>query len=250
MRAFALIERQTIADEHDPAIVTETIRLHRLVRQVAADRCPETARESARCALIAALAAVYPDDISDATTWSTTWPRLRRLDGLAVALLDAAPPQAAEEAAGRLLNGLAAYRQYALGAFAQARPFYERALALREKRLGPDHPDTAETLNNFALSLREEGNPEAARALLERALAINEQALGPEHAATATSVNNLALLLRDQGDLAAARPLFERALAGVEKAFGADHPATAASSRQSRPPAQGRGRPAGGARAA
>jgi tetratricopeptide (TPR) repeat protein len=229
LRAFALIERQSIADEHDPAIVTETIRLHRLVRQVAADRCSDAARENARRALIAALAAVYPDEISDAKTWPTTWPRLRRLDGLAVALLDAAPPETAEAAAEHLFIGLAAYRQYALGAFAQARPFYERALALREKRLGPDHPDTAETLNNFALSLREEGNYEAARALLERALAINEKAFGPEHAATATSVNNLALLLRDQRDLAAARPLFERALASVEKSFGADHPATAAS---------------------
>src|SRR3984957_19554588 len=229
LRAFALIERQSIADEHDPAIVTETIRLHRLVRQVAADRCSDAARENARRALIAALAAVYPDEISDAKTWPTTWPRLRRLDGLAVALLDAAPPETAEAAAEHLFIGLAAYRQYALGAFAQARPFYERALALREKRLGPDHPDTAETLNNFALSLREEGNYEAARALLERALAINEKAFGPEHAATATSVNNLALLLRDQRDLAAARPLFERALASVEKSFGADDPATAAS---------------------
>ena len=224
LRAFALIERQSIEDERDPSIVTETIRLHRLVRQVAADRCADADREKLRGALIAALAAVYPDEISDARTW----PRARRLDGLALALLEAALPQAAEEAAGRLLNGLAEYRRYALGAFAQARPLYEWALALREKRLGPDHPDTAETLNNFAFSLREEGNYEAARALFERALAINEKAFGAAHAATAPSVNNLALLLRDQGDLAAARPLFERALAGIEKSFGADHPATAA----------------------
>ena len=225
LRAFALIDRQSIADERDPEIVTETIRLHRLVRQVAADRCPDVERENARCALMSALAAVYPDEISDARTW----PRARRLDALALALLDATPSEAVEEAAGRLLHGLGIYRQHALGAFAQARPFYERALALREKCRGRDHPDTAETLNSFALSLREEGNYEAARALFERALAINEQAFGPAHAATATSVNNLALLLREQGDLAAARPLFERALAGVEKMFGADHPATATS---------------------
>ena len=225
LRAFALIERQSIEDERDPSMVTETIRLHRLVRQVAADRCPDGERQTARCALIATLAAVYPDEIADAKTW----PRARRLDGPAMALLEAPPPEAVEEAAARLLDRLAAYRQYALGAFAQARPLYERALALREKRLGPDHPDTAETLNNFALSQREEGNLEAARPLLERALAINERAFGREHAATATTVNNLALLLRDLGDLAAARPLFERALASVEKSFGADHPATAAS---------------------
>jgi tetratricopeptide (TPR) repeat protein len=225
LRAFALIERQTIADERDPSIATETISLHRLVRQVAADRTSGAERDRAQCALIAALAAVYPDEISDAKTW----PRARRLDGPALALIGAALPEAAEEAASRLFNGLAEYRRNALGAYAQARPLYERALALREKRLGPEHPDTAEILNNLALSLREEGNHEAARPLFERALAINEKALGSEHAATATSVNNLALLLRDQGDIAAARPLFERALASVEKAFGAEHPATAAS---------------------
>jgi tetratricopeptide (TPR) repeat protein len=225
LRAFALIDRQSTVDERDPEIVTETIRLHRLVRQVAADRCSDAERENARCALIGALAAVYPDEIADARTW----PRARRLDALALALLDATPPEAVEEAAGRLLHGLATYRQYALGSFAQARLFYERALALRERCCGRDHPDTAETLNNFALLLREEGNYEAARALLERALAINEKAFGPAHAATATGVNNLALLLREQGDLAAARPLFERALAGVEKTHGPDHPATATS---------------------
>ena len=225
LRAFALVERQMISDERDPNFITETIRLHRLVREVAADRCPDAERENARCALMRALAAVYPDEISDARTW----PRARRLDALVLDLLDVTPPEAVEEAAGRLLHGLATYRQYALGAFAQARPLYERALALREKRLGADHPDTAETLNNFALSLREEGNYGAARALLERALAINEKAFGPAHAATAMSVNNLALLLREQRDLAAARPLFERALAGVEKMLGADHPAAATS---------------------
>jgi tetratricopeptide (TPR) repeat protein len=229
LRAFALIERETIADERDPSIETETIRLHRLVRQVAADRCGSAAREGARAALIAALAVAYPRDISDAKTWPEAWPRARRLDGPALALLDAAPPEAAEEAASRVLEGLAAYRHYALGAYARARPLYERALALREKRLGPEHPDTAETLNNLALLLRDEGNRAAARPLLEQALAINEKTFGPEHGATATSLNNLALLLRDEGDLAAARPLFERALAAAEKTLGAEHPATAAS---------------------
>jgi hypothetical protein len=60
LRAFALVERQTIEDERDTAITTETVRLHRLVRQVAAERCSGPATESVRTALIAALAAVYP----------------------------------------------------------------------------------------------------------------------------------------------------------------------------------------------
>ena len=34
LRAFALVDRETIVDERDPAITTDTIRLHRLVREV------------------------------------------------------------------------------------------------------------------------------------------------------------------------------------------------------------------------
>jgi len=36
LRAFALIDREAIPDERDPATTTDTIRLHRLVREVAA----------------------------------------------------------------------------------------------------------------------------------------------------------------------------------------------------------------------
>jgi hypothetical protein len=35
---FALVERETIANERDPTITTETMRLHRLVRTVVAER--------------------------------------------------------------------------------------------------------------------------------------------------------------------------------------------------------------------
>ena len=34
------------------------------------------------------------------------------------------------------------------GDYAAAHPLYERALAIREQVLGPDHPDTAASLNN------------------------------------------------------------------------------------------------------
>jgi tetratricopeptide (TPR) repeat protein len=41
------------------------------------------------------------------------------------------------------------------GDLAAARPLYERALAIREKALGPEHPETATGLNNLASLLRE-----------------------------------------------------------------------------------------------
>ena len=39
----------------------------------------------------------------------------------------------------------------ATGRYAEAEPLYERALAIREKALGPDHPDVATSLNNLAV---------------------------------------------------------------------------------------------------
>ena len=99
-----------------------------------------------------------------------------------------------------------------------------------ESSLGPEHPDTATSLNNLALLLQAQGDLAGARPLYERALAIREKALGPEHPHTATSLNNLALLLKAQeGDFAGARPLYERALAIREKALGPEHPHTATS---------------------
>ena len=73
--------------------------------------------------------------------------------------------------------------------------------------LGPEHPDTAMSLNNLAGLLQAQGDLAGARPLYERALAIREKVLGPEHPDTAMSLNNLAVLLQAQGDLAGARPL-------------------------------------------
>jgi tetratricopeptide (TPR) repeat protein len=57
------------------------------------------------------------------------------------------------------------------GAYLRARPLFERALAIREKALGPEHLDTATSLNNLAGLLQDQGELASARPLLERALA-------------------------------------------------------------------------------
>jgi tetratricopeptide (TPR) repeat protein len=226
LRAFALVDRERIADERDPTISTDCIRLHRLVRQVAAARSIDEAREQARRVLVESLAAVYPQKVfSD----PSTWPRARRLDGIALELVggDGPLPEGAEERASDLLNWIAAFRQSALAAYAQARPFFERALAIREKVLGPEHPETAASLNDLAVLLKARGDHIGARPLLERALAIKEKVRGPEHPDTAVGLNNLASVLLAHGDLAGARSLHERALAIKEKVLGSEHPETA-----------------------
>jgi Flp pilus assembly protein TadD len=67
------------------------------------------------------------------------------------------------------LNNLAVVLK-AQGDLAGARPLHERALAIREKVLGAEHPDTVMNLN--AVLLQAQGDLAGARPLLERALAM------------------------------------------------------------------------------
>ncbi len=112
------------------------------------------------------------------------------------------------------------------GDLAAARPLFEEAVAIYERLLGPDHPDTAASLHTLAWLLREQGDLAAARPLLERALEIRERVLGPDHLDTAASLHNLAWMLHHQGELTAARTLCERALEIRERTLGPDHPDT------------------------
>ena len=93
--------------------------------------------------------------------------------------------------------------------------------------LGPDHPDTALSLNNLAVLYDNQGKYDKAEPLYQRALTIREKVLGPDHPDTATSLNNLAVLYDNQGKYDKAEPLYQRALTIYEKVLGPDHPHTA-----------------------
>jgi tetratricopeptide (TPR) repeat protein len=208
LRTFSLVDRQAIVDERDLSITTDAIRLHRLVREVAAARRGIETRGQLRRALTAALAAVYPDD---GFNNPALWPRCAPLTPHLLASCETEMADAAANAErAELLNTAGLYFHGA--PYSGARLLYERALAIREKVFGSVHPDTATSLNTLARLLREQGDLAGARPLMERALAIREKVLGPEHPDTATSLNTLARLLHAQGNLAKARLLIERAL--------------------------------------
>ena len=56
-----------------------------------------------------------------------------------------------------------------------AEPLYQRALAIYEKGLGPDHPYMATTLENYAVLLRETQREAKATELQARAKAIRQK---------------------------------------------------------------------------
>jgi len=128
------------------------------------------------------------------------------------------------EMAASLVN-LAVLRR-AQGDAAGALELQQEALALREKALGPDHPDVAASLNSIAALDSSREDFAAAEPLLTRALAIREHALGRENRYTAQSLNNLALLYAAQGRYADAEPLYQRSVAILEKQQHPDDLAT------------------------
>ncbi|MGH9936961.1 MAG: tetratricopeptide repeat protein, partial [Blastocatellia bacterium] len=115
------------------------------------------------------------------------------------------------------------------GKYDEAIPLAERAFALREKALGPNHPDIANSLYNLALLYYAKGNYAKAETFHLRALGIREKALSPSHTDIANSLNNLAGLYYTKGDYAKAESLYQRALETLERAFGPNRPEVATS---------------------
>jgi tetratricopeptide (TPR) repeat protein len=113
------------------------------------------------------------------------------------------------------------------GRYRDAEPLHRRALEIRERVLGPEHPDTATSLSKLARSLDDQGRHQDAEPLHRRALGIRERVLGPEHLDTAVSLDNLAVSLRYQGRYQDSEPLQCRALEIRERMLGPEHPDTA-----------------------
>jgi len=101
---------------------------------------------------------------------------------------------------------------------------YERELAQREKDLGPEHPDVAESLSNLAILYNQQGDYDKAQPLYERALTIWERVQGPNSSDVAHTLTDLAVLHLEQGRDEVGRPLLERALEIQRQNLGDDHP--------------------------
>ena len=105
----------------------------------------------------------------------------------------------------------------------------QRALSIRQEVLGADDPDTAETLNNLAISYVHQSRYREAESLLAQAIAVTERALGPGHQNLSHVLNDLAEVFEAQQRYLEAEPLLKRALAIRETALGPDSPHVAES---------------------
>ena len=154
--------------------------------------------------------------------WSNRW-EIKPLCAFALQAFDNYEPKAS------WLAGSAATCMQNLGDYAGADSLFRRALEARERVLGPEHPDTLNSVNNLASLLLRKGDYAGADPLVRRALEARERVLGPEHPDTLSSVDNLAVLLSSKGDYAGADPLVRRALEARERVLGPEHPDTLSS---------------------
>ena len=84
------------------------------------------------------------------------------------------------------------------GKYAEAEPLALQALEVSLKKNGPDHPDTAMSLNNLAFLYYTQAKYDLAEPLYKRALAINEKVLGPDHPNTIQFRENIAQMKADR----------------------------------------------------
>ena len=96
------------------------------------------------------------------------------------------------------------------GRYDAAEPLYKRALTIREKSVGPDHPDVA--MLNLALLYKSQGRYAEAELLLKQTLTISEKTFGENYPFVVDALNNLADLYSKQGRYADALPLVRRAI--------------------------------------
>jgi non-specific serine/threonine protein kinase/serine/threonine-protein kinase len=111
----------------------------------------------------------------------------------------------------------------AIGLNAQAVEQARQALALREKTLGPDHPDTLSALFVLAENEMILGHYQEAEALHRRAWEGRQRVLGGEHRDTLTAQNALAMCLFDLDRRAEGELLERRVVEISSRVLGADH---------------------------
>jgi tetratricopeptide (TPR) repeat protein len=155
---------------------------------------------------------------------------------LAAAMLMTAAPSLAQTADERGLGEVSirqsidhVARLYDDGRYVEALASVEAVVEAAERRLGPDHASTLQSLARLALIYRALGRYAEAVPLMLRVVGSQERVFGRAHPGTLTSVAHLAMLFWSQGRYAEAEALYQRALEGQEKALGLEHPDALAS---------------------
>jgi tetratricopeptide (TPR) repeat protein len=119
--------------------------------------------------------------------------------------------------------------KYQEGEYKEAIRFYEKALAIQQQSLPPNHPDLATSYNNIGEVYRNMGDYPKALSSHEKALAIRQQSLPPNHPDLAISYNNIGIVYDNMGDYPKALSSYEKTLAIQQQSLPPNHPHLASS---------------------
>ena len=119
--------------------------------------------------------------------------------------------------------------RHATGNFSAELQCHQRALEIRVKVLGEEHPDTAQSYFNLGITQHASGDFLSALQSKQRALDIRVKLFGEEHRDTAESYFSIGVTQHALGNFSSALQSKQRALDIRVKLLGEEHPDTAAS---------------------
>ncbi|QDU94509.1 tetratricopeptide repeat protein [Lignipirellula cremea] len=118
---------------------------------------------------------------------------------------------------------------YRLGNYEEALVPWNKALTIRQRLLGKEHPDTAASLNNLGNLYYVMGKYAEAKPYYQQALEIRAKTLGHRHPQTALSLSALGNLYYSMSNYVAGKPYLQQSLEIRTKVLGDRHLATARS---------------------
>ena len=113
-----------------------------------------------------------------------------------------------------------------LGLYPEAQRQLEKALSLRRRLLGDDHPDTLASMGDLAVLYRDQSKPAQAESLLAKVLNFQRRVLGADRPETLETAHELAQLYEEEGKTAQAGPLLTETLKARRRILGEDNPDT------------------------
>jgi eukaryotic-like serine/threonine-protein kinase len=111
---------------------------------------------------------------------------------------------------------------YALGDYENAERYFRRAMLLRQRHLGVDHPETLRVAIELAAVLDNLGRTVEAAPLIRATAVTLKRTLGADHALSISAFETESLVEQALGHIAKAEALARQALASARRALGPD----------------------------
>ncbi|KAJ4193670.1 hypothetical protein NW759_016585 [Fusarium solani] len=154
-----------------------------------------------------------------------TWPTCQLLLPHTESILEEKPPDEDLQNWARLLTNCAWY-MLTIGKYTAAEKLGGKAVEIRTKVLGEEHPSTLTSMANLASTFWNQGRWKEAEELQVEVMETTKRVLGDEHPSTLTSMANLASTFRNQGRWKEAEELQVEVIETTKRVLGDEHPST------------------------